>query len=82
MEMDPLALRDLLQSAFVTPLTCVQRAYWQWMAVHGGSVVNAVAAITPSNRFEEASTGNPGQQSPRPDRIRTFCRTRKCCRRC
>ncbi|MGW5202402.1 SDR family NAD(P)-dependent oxidoreductase [Streptomyces spiralis] len=44
MEMDPLALRDILHSAFVTSLACVQRAYWRWMAAHGGSVVNVVAA--------------------------------------
>ncbi|GHF04247.1 hypothetical protein GCM10014715_70580 [Streptomyces spiralis] len=44
MEMDPLALRDILHTAFATPLTCVQRAYWRWMAAHGGSVVNVVAA--------------------------------------
>lgn len=44
MEMDPLALRDIPHSSFVAPLACAQRAYRRWMASHGGSVVNVVAA--------------------------------------
>ncbi|MFI9155620.1 SDR family NAD(P)-dependent oxidoreductase [Streptomyces sp. NPDC053367] len=43
MELDPLALRDILHHDLVTPLACTQRAYWRWMAAHGGSVVNVVA---------------------------------------
>ncbi|MGC0327488.1 NAD(P)-dependent dehydrogenase (short-subunit alcohol dehydrogenase family) [Streptomyces sp. SAI-170] len=43
MELDPLALRDVLHRDLVTPLACTQRAYWRWMAAHGGSVVNVVA---------------------------------------
>ncbi|MER6735214.1 SDR family NAD(P)-dependent oxidoreductase [Streptomyces puniciscabiei] len=43
MELDPLTLRDVLQRDLLTPLTVVQRAYWRWMATHGGSVVNVVA---------------------------------------
>ncbi|MET8243897.1 SDR family oxidoreductase [Streptomyces sp. NPDC005202] len=42
MELDPLALRDVLDRALVTPLACVQRAYWRWMAAHGGSVVHVL----------------------------------------
>ncbi|WP_329231998.1 MULTISPECIES: hypothetical protein [Streptomyces] len=42
--MNSLVLRDILRSAFVTPLVCMQRDYWRWMAAHSGSVVNVVAA--------------------------------------
>ncbi|MEU9792548.1 SDR family NAD(P)-dependent oxidoreductase [Streptomyces sparsogenes] len=42
MELDPLVLRGVLHGGLVTPLACVQRAYWRWMAAHGGSVVNVV----------------------------------------
>lgn len=43
MELDPLVLHDVLLRDLVTPLALVQRAYWRWMATHGGSVVNLVA---------------------------------------
>ncbi|MDQ1006196.1 NAD(P)-dependent dehydrogenase (short-subunit alcohol dehydrogenase family) [Streptomyces sp. V4I23] len=45
MELDPLALREVLQRDLVMPMACVQRAYWRWMAAHGGSVVNVVADV-------------------------------------
>ncbi|MFF9818119.1 SDR family NAD(P)-dependent oxidoreductase [Streptomyces sp. NPDC014006] len=46
MQLDPLALRDVLYGDLMTPLACVQHAYRRWMAAHGGSVVNVVA-VTP-----------------------------------
>jgi len=54
MDMNPLVLRDILYSAFVTPLVCMQRAYWRWMAAHSGSVVNVVAA-TPRDGSQDAA---------------------------
>ncbi|MEV7129372.1 SDR family NAD(P)-dependent oxidoreductase [Streptomyces sp. NPDC093260] len=57
MELDPLALRDILHSAFVTSLACVQRAYWRWMAAHGGSVVNVVAATARGGPQDAALAG-------------------------
>lgn len=45
MELDPLALRDLLHRDLVIPLAWAQRAYWRWMAAQGGSVVNVVADV-------------------------------------
>ncbi|MDL2079775.1 SDR family NAD(P)-dependent oxidoreductase [Streptomyces sp. GXMU-J15] len=44
MELDPLDLRETFQRDLVMPLSFVQRAYRRWMAAHGGSVVNVVAA--------------------------------------
>ncbi|MGP4089891.1 SDR family oxidoreductase [Streptomyces sp. KR55] len=57
MELDPLALRDALHSDLVTPLACVQRAYWRWMAAHGGSVVNVVAATARGGPQDAALAG-------------------------
>jgi len=45
MELDPLALRDVLRRDLVAPLAWIQRAYWRWMAEHGGSVVNVVTDV-------------------------------------
>lgn len=54
MELDPLSLRDVLYGDLMAPLACVQRAYRRWMAAHGGSVVNVVAA-TPHGGPQDAA---------------------------
>ncbi|MFI9825697.1 SDR family oxidoreductase [Streptomyces sp. NPDC052013] len=50
-ELDPLALRGVLDRALVLPLASAQRAYWRWMAAHGGSVVHVAVP--------EAGLGGP-----------------------
>ncbi|MEV6012086.1 SDR family oxidoreductase [Streptomyces sp. NPDC051976] len=45
MELDPLALRDILLRNLVMPLALVQRAYWRWMGTRGGSVINVVTDV-------------------------------------
>lgn len=45
MELDPSALRDVVQRDLAMPLAWIQRAYWHWMAAHGGSVVNLAADV-------------------------------------
>ncbi|GAA0929332.1 SDR family oxidoreductase [Streptomyces thermoalcalitolerans] len=57
MELDPLALREVLQRDLVVPLACVQRAHRRWMAAHGGSVVTVVADVVRDGARDVALAG-------------------------